>query len=514
MLSDRGNNDASKRARRCWISLRCRSRKRTGRLPNAGSRRLTRRCGTARKRRCPGALRLTAIGGTCSASPGILPPLADGTRSFANCWPVHVMPAPPDFGIDAALLAPRRSIVAGCEVIEAVIRFDTANGPGVGAIRLLASPDGEAKAWTISTSLDFDRICAARANDGTADASHTRNFAEADWRERRRERAAWRDGDPDVLVIGGGHTGISAAIEVQRLGYSALVVDREQRIGDNWRLRYRGLKLHNKTPVNHLRYLPFPVTFPEYIPKDQIANWLESYVDIMDVDFWTRASFEGARYEDATQRWGVRLRMGDGTERVLHPRHIVIATSVSGVPSIPMIEGIGNFKGPVLHSSQFKAGREWKGRSVVVFGTGTSAHDICQELEAKRRPRHHGAAQPDHGRQCRTGAALRPHLSGRWPAARSARHHQFRGAAAGDEGGAQAHHDRGEGDRRAAARPAGAGRLSPRIRRGRHRLAAEVSHPRRRLLFQCRGFRTDRRGQDRPDSVRPISPASRPAASD
>ena len=92
-----------------------------------------------------------------------------------------------------------------------------------------------------------------------------------------------------MLVVGGGHTGISAAVEVQRLGYSALVVDREQRIGDNWRLRYRGLKLHNKTPVNHLRYLPFPATFPEYIPKDKIANWLESYVDIMDVDFWTRA---------------------------------------------------------------------------------------------------------------------------------------------------------------------------------------------------------------------------------
>jgi putative flavoprotein involved in K+ transport len=59
-----------------------------------------------------------------------------------------------------------------------------------------------------------------------------------------------------------------------------------------------------------------------------------------------------------------------------------MATSVSGVPSIPDIEGIGNFKGPVLHSSQFKAGRAWQGRSVVVFGTGTSAHDICQELEA------------------------------------------------------------------------------------------------------------------------------------
>src|SRR5512138_2642936 len=83
------------------------------------------------------------------------------------------------FRIDAALLVPRKSVVAGRDVIEAVIRFDTANGPGFGAIRLLHSPAGEAKAWFISTTLDFDRICATR--DGNASTSHLRNFAEADW---------------------------------------------------------------------------------------------------------------------------------------------------------------------------------------------------------------------------------------------------------------------------------------------------------------------------------------------
>src|SRR5689334_6388416 len=91
------------------------------------------------------------------------------------------------FRVDAALLAPRKSVVAGREVIEAVIRFETANGPGFGAIRLLPTPSGEAKAWFISTTLDFDRICAAR--DGDASTSHIRDFAEADWIERRREHA-------------------------------------------------------------------------------------------------------------------------------------------------------------------------------------------------------------------------------------------------------------------------------------------------------------------------------------
>ena len=36
----------------------------------------------------------------------------------------------------------------------------------------------------------------------------------------------------------------------------------------------------------------------------------------------------------------------------------------------------------MLHSSQFKGGSQWSGKSVVVLGTGTSAHDICQELQA------------------------------------------------------------------------------------------------------------------------------------
>ncbi len=284
------------------------------------------------------------------------------------------------FRIDAAALTPRTDVIGGREVIEAIFAFDTVNGPGYGAVRLLRQPDRQAQAWTISTSLDFDRICEARAiRSGTE--SHTRDFAGPDWLEARQAQAAYDNRDPDVLIVGGGHAGISVAVEAKRIGLSALVIDREERIGDNWRLRYRGLKLHNKTPVNHLRYLPFPSTFPEYIPKDKIANWLESYVDIMEVDFWTRTAFDGADYDDAAQRWTARLTR-EGSVRTLRPKHIVLATSVSGTPNIPEIEGIGNFKGEVLHSSRFKAGREWKGRPVIVFGTGTSAHDICQELQA------------------------------------------------------------------------------------------------------------------------------------
>jgi hypothetical protein len=194
-----------------------------------------------------------------------------------------------EFRVDTAALAPRRAAIAGREVIEAIIRFDTSHGPGIGAIRLASPAHAAPVAWTISTTLDFNRICDARRH---APVSHARDFAGRDWFDERQAEIAFEGRQPDVLVVGRGHAGISAAVELKRIGLDALVIDQAARVGDNWRLRYHGLKLHNKTPVNYLRYLPFPPTFPDYIPKDKIANWLESYVDIMEINFWTGTTFE------------------------------------------------------------------------------------------------------------------------------------------------------------------------------------------------------------------------------
>ena len=72
-----------------------------------------------------------------------------------------------------------------------------------------------------------------------------------------------------------------------QLGVDTLIVDRHERVGDNWRKRYHSLTLHNEMHVNHLPYLPFPPTFPTYIPKDKLANWFESYVEAMELNFWT-----------------------------------------------------------------------------------------------------------------------------------------------------------------------------------------------------------------------------------
>jgi cation diffusion facilitator CzcD-associated flavoprotein CzcO len=306
-----------------------------------------------------------------------------GSEKLSNAlWRRAREVAAAGFEVDSGLLPARNAVVAGVEVIEAIFRFSTMNGAGVGVVRLVPAETREAapRAWTISTLLDIERISASRSNDAVL--SRDGDSVSPNWLDRRRVEIAFEDREPDVLVVGGGHAGVSAAVELKRMGLDTLVVDRHQRVGDNWRLRYDGLKLHNKTPVNHLRYMPFPPTWPDFIPKDKLANWLEAYVESMEVNFWSRTAFEAAEYDEPTQSWTAKVRRGDGSVRTLRPKHIVMATSVSGTPNIPKIATIENFAGKILHSSQFAGGAEWSGKSVVVIGTGTSAHDICQDLHA------------------------------------------------------------------------------------------------------------------------------------
>src|SRR5438105_2718667 len=210
--------------------------------------------------------------------------------------------------------APRYVTRAGTKAIEAIFRFETADGRGSGVLRLTPDAnDGDSlKAWTLLTALDEitgleERVGKLRPKG----YAYSREFGGPNWMDLRNSAAEYLDRDPTVLVVGGGQGGLSIAARLAQLQVDALIVDREKRIGDNWRNRYHALTLHNQVHVNHLPYMPFPPNWPVYIPK------------------------------------------------------------------IPTLE---NFRGRVLHTSQYRDGKEWRGKHALVIGTGNSAHDIAQDL--------------------------------------------------------------------------------------------------------------------------------------
>ncbi len=319
---------------------------------------------------------------------GLFAPQSFWRDLVAFTWNIKTVEGPP--GIAALLratlarIAPRGFAVDPTEpvtetggVTEAWILFETAAGRGRGHLRL----QGDA-AWTLLTTLyelkGHEEPQGPRRPKGV---EHGADPARTTWSERR-QREAEQLGittQPYVVIVGGGQGGIALGARLGQLGVPALIIERNARPGDSWRKRYKSLCLHDPVWYDHLPYIDFPRNWPVFAPKDKIADWLEMYAKVMELNLWCQTTCKRASYDDQTAQWTLVVERG-GREIVLAPRQLVLATGMSGRPSLPRIPGMDVFRGDQHHSSAHPGPDGYRGKRAVVIGSNNSAHDICAAL--------------------------------------------------------------------------------------------------------------------------------------
>jgi cation diffusion facilitator CzcD-associated flavoprotein CzcO len=316
-------------------------------------------------------------------------------RDFAACtWDVRTVPGASE--IAAALLAaaepekvhefclePGKAVLVTerpppwQRSLDALITFDTAAIRGRGHLKLVAGPDGQWRAWTLLTTPDELKGHPELAGRNRPVGELRR--PERSWRDRRAAELEFSQREPQVIVLGAGHSGLSIAARLQALDLPTLVVEKNPRVGDNWRMRYDSLNLHNEVWANHMPYLPYPPTWPAYCSKDKIADWFEAYVSILDLNVWTGTSLEQASYCEDAGRWTIELRRPGGAIRTLHPRHLVLAIGVFGEARRISLPGADSFPGDIITSQEYRSDPDAAGRRALVVGTGSSGHDIAQD---------------------------------------------------------------------------------------------------------------------------------------
>ncbi len=266
-------------------------------------------------------------------------------------------------------------------VVTVWFSFETAVGRGRGLLRLVRE-DGADRAWTFLTTLYELKGHEEPARDRRPKgAEHGANRQRRTWAEQRQAEAESLGSttQPYVLVVGGGQGGIALGARLRQLGVPALVIDKHPRPGDQWRSRYKSLCLHDPVWYDHLPYLKFPDNWPVFAPKDKIGDWLESYVRVMEVPYWSSTVATSARYSPQAGEWTVEVER-EGKPLTLRPQHLVLATGMSGKPNIPDLPGADVFRGDLHHSSAHPGPDAYAGKRAVVIGSNNSAFDICGAL--------------------------------------------------------------------------------------------------------------------------------------
>ncbi|KAM0261466.1 hypothetical protein ACHAPA_009786 [Fusarium lateritium] len=192
------------------------------------------------------------------------------------------------------------------------------------------------------------------------------------WEAQRAETID--NADPEVLIIGGGQNGLATAARCNKLGMKTLIIEQSNEIGDVWKKRYEYLSLHFPHWPDALPYFKYPEHWPTFTPAQKQGLYMSWYASALELNVWTGSTVTKA--EEHNGDWTITVNK-QGETRTLHPKHVVMCTSLCGLPSTPDTPGMADFKGVIRHSTAHTTSRGFK--KVCVVGTSSSGFDTAYE---------------------------------------------------------------------------------------------------------------------------------------
>jgi NADPH-dependent 2,4-dienoyl-CoA reductase/sulfur reductase-like enzyme len=178
---------------------------------------------------------------------------------------------------------------------------------------------------------------------------------------------------PRVVVVGAGPAGLASAAELGRRGLPVVVLEQADSIGASWRGRYDRLRLNSSRPFSKLprmRYTRGTGIFPA---RDQIIGYLERYAARNRLDI--RLGTHVERIDQDERGWVLRTSRGD-----VRADQVVVAAGYAHTPFIPAWPGRERFRGTLIHAAEYRNADRFRGRDVLVVGSGCSGAEIAHEL--------------------------------------------------------------------------------------------------------------------------------------
>ncbi|KAF7302460.1 hypothetical protein HMN09_00880100 [Mycena chlorophos] len=249
----------------------------------------------------------------------------------------------------------------GVSIIRAPFAFATSNPRTrcTATVKLIRMKNGDVKVFTVTTTL--------------------RELDDVPWKpfDAPQPVLGSLPETVDVLVIGGGHAGLSISASLKALGIDFAMVERDPEIGDSWSKRYDSLTLHTTRVASGLPFVGLPQDYPEYVPAKLVAQYYRDYVKKLSLPAYPGRECVSAVWDADANGWKVLLRGANGIEAIT-ARTLVFATgSIGRFPSMPDFPGKETFKGTSLHSVDYKSAAQWAGKRVAVIGAGTTGCDVA-----------------------------------------------------------------------------------------------------------------------------------------
>lgn len=189
----------------------------------------------------------------------------------------------------------------------------------------------------------------------------------------------------DVVVIGAGQAGLSAAHHLRRRGYepaptdgpSFVVVDAENQPGGAWQHRWASLRMATVNGIHELPGHPVPPADPTSAARDVLPDYFADYEELFDLRVHRPVVVTAVRRADGDPHGRLQVDTDHG---VWSARYVINATGTWRRPFWPHYPGQERFRGRQLHVHDYVSADEFTGQRVVIVGAGISAVQLLEEI--------------------------------------------------------------------------------------------------------------------------------------
>ena len=176
-----------------------------------------------------------------------------------------------------------------------------------------------------------------------------------------------------VVIIGAGPAGLAAAARLGQLGVPAEILECGESVASSWRQRYDRLRMNTCRWNIMLWFGRFPRRTSIFPTRDEFVRYMESYVSQHDLK--VRFGVTVGRIDRVADGWRLATSAGERTAR-----DVIVATGHGRIAKLPGWAGRDRFPGHLLHSAEYRNPSEFRGKDVVVVGSGCSGMEIAGDL--------------------------------------------------------------------------------------------------------------------------------------
>ncbi|XP_070582145.1 flavin-containing monooxygenase 5-like isoform X2 [Ptychodera flava] len=198
-----------------------------------------------------------------------------------------------------------------------------------------------------------------------------------------------------VAIIGAGVSGLVSIKSCLEEGLTPVCFEKSDRIAGLWNYSdipregdggalYECLVTNSSKEMMYFSDFPFKKEYPPYLTPPLVLNYYKDYADHFELHKYIKLKTtvtKVVKSEDfsETGRWIVRTQEEGQAEKQEIFDAIMVCTGIYTKPFIPDCEGLDQFQGEKLHSNEFRRGRDFAGKTVVVVGDSHSAGDVATD---------------------------------------------------------------------------------------------------------------------------------------